>query len=119
MPLPPRSAQKLFSYPILKGLGERKLVLESCLRYGSWGLLEMYILLTDHTVEFDVVEPRIWNLDAVLEQLSPTMDIKLDYMEHQDLLLSLLVTRSPVSNSITKDNMTSSCEMVSFQILNI
>ena len=83
---------------------ERKLVLESCLRRGSWGLLEMYILLTDDIVDFDDYPTRVmWDdlddLDRVHEQLAPAIDIKLYYEHHSDLLLSLLMVKCPVSNN--------------------
>ena len=94
----------IFIYSILSGLMERKLVLESCLRRGSWGLLEMYILLTDDIVEFDVHPIKsVWeDLDDLVtarEQFSPAIDIKLDYKEHGDFLLSLLMVKCPVSNN--------------------
>ena len=79
---------------------ERKLILESCLRHGRWGLLEMYILLTDDVVDFDVHPFGLWtDLDRIYEQLTPVIDIKLYYKQHADLLLSLLMVKCSVSNN--------------------
>ena len=89
---------------MLSGLIERRLVLESCFRRGSWGLLEMCILLTDDVVDFKVLPLQLWNdhgdldINVVHKQLAPAVDIKLDYKEHTDLLLSLLMVKCPVSN---------------------
>ena len=82
---------------------ERRLVLESCLRRGSWGLLEMYILLTDDVIDFDVhptaVEcENLDDLDILREQLSPAIDIKFHYKQYGDLFLFLLMTKCPVSH---------------------
>ena len=76
---------------------ERKLVLESCLANGSWGFLDMYVLLTNDIVEFDV------SIEAIdLERRrkltwSPAIDIKLNHKQHEDLFLSFLRDRCPVS----------------------
>ena len=79
---------------------ERKLILESCLRSGAWGLLEMYILLTDDIVDLHVRRSGVWdNVDMMREQLAPAVDIKLNYTQHQDLFLSLLRARCPVGNT--------------------
>ena len=83
---------------------ERDFVLKSCLRRGSWGLLEMFMLLTDDIVDFDVHPTRgMWedldDLDRVHEQLAPAIDIKLHYEQYSDLLLSLLMVKCPVSNN--------------------
>ena len=82
---------------------ERKLILESCLRHGTWGLLEMYTLLTYDVVDFDVHPFGLWtdleDLDRIYEQLTPVVDIKLHYKQHADLLLSLLMDKCPVSNN--------------------
>ena len=86
----------------LTGLKERKLVLESCLRRGRWGLLEMSILLTDDIIEFDERCDR-WSPDSIREQLSPAVDIKLPLGQHQDLFLSLLIARCPVSNILRRE----------------
>ena len=77
---------------------ERKLILESCLKCDSWGLLEMYTLLTEDIVEFEMISDD-WNLDSLSEQLSPVIDIKLNYKnkQNQHLLLSLLIAKCPVS----------------------
>ena len=84
---------------------ERKLVRESCLRSGRWGLLEMYILLTDDVGEINLVHNRTkkTSLELLRELLSPDVDIKLDYRKHQDLILSLLIARCPVSNNISRE----------------
>ena len=79
---------------------ERKLVLESCLKRNAWGLLEMYVLLTDNVVRFEMCS-EVLDLDTVREHLCPAVDIKLPYKQNQDVFLSLLVARCPVSNSIT------------------
>ena len=80
---------------------ERKLVLESCLNRGRWGLLEMYILLTDDIVEFDVIfldpENDLDELITIREAMAPDIDIRLDYKLHPDLFLELLIARCPVS----------------------
>ena len=78
---------------VLTGLVERKLVLESCLQNGEWGVLEMYILLTDEILEFDE-----WALESVYEQAPLTFDIKLDILQHEHLFFSLLMARCPVSS---------------------
>ena len=79
---------------------ERKLILESCLRSGAWGLLEMYVLLTDDIVDLHVRPSGVWdNVDMMREQLAPAVDIKLNYTQHQDLLLLLLRARCPVGNT--------------------
>ena len=84
---------------------ERKLILESCLRSGRWGLLEMYILLTDDVVEINLEHSQAMktSLELLRELLSPAVDIKLDYRKHQDLILSLLIARCPVSNNISRE----------------
>ena len=84
---------------------ERKLVRESCLRSGRWGLLEMYILLTDDVVEISVLHKRTMkmSLEEMRELLAADVDIKLDYRKHQDLILSLLIARCPVSNHISRE----------------
>ena len=83
---------------------ERKLVRESCLRSGRWGLLEMYILLIDDVVEISVLHKRTMkmSLEEMRELLAADVDIKLDYRKHQDLILSLLIARCPVSNHISR-----------------
>ena len=98
------TAKVVFIYSILSGLMERKLVLEACLRRGSWGLLEMYILLTDDIVEFDVHPTSgMWddldNLVTAREQLASAIGIKLDYKQYSDLFLLLLMVKCPVSNN--------------------
>ena len=91
----------MFLSSILTGPRERKLVLESCLRCKAWGLLEMYVLLTDDVVELDQ-RHEDWNLpvDTVKELNShlPVNKIKLPYIQYPDLFLSLLIARCPVSN---------------------
>ena len=83
---------------------EKNLVLESFLISRKWGILDMYILLTEDTVIFDDGYQMPYSLDAhvLREQLSivkggAPIDIKLDWSKHQDLFLSLLMTRCPVS----------------------
>ena len=77
---------------------EKKLILQSCLTSRSWGLLEMYILLTDDVIEFDDMSAECLNLEALREQESLTFDIKLDILQHEHLFLSLLMARCPVSS---------------------
>ena len=85
----------LLLYSILPGPMERKLVWESCFNCGAWGLLEMHILLTDDIVEFGLVG----DVDKSREVLmTPAMYIQLPYINHEDLLLSFLMVRCPVSN---------------------
>ena len=95
-------ALNLFLYSIFPGLMERKIVWESCLENHSWGLLEMHILLTEEIVEFDMY----FDLDTIRELIeSPAMYIQLPYTHHEDLLLSFLMVRCPVStNDIDNDN---------------
>ena len=83
---------------------ERKLILESCLKCGSWGLLEMYTLLTEDILEFEMISDD-WNLDSLREQLSPVIDILFNYkiIEIQHLLLSLLLARCQVSSNISRE----------------
>ena len=82
---------------------ERKIVLKSCLRRDSWGLLEMFILLTDDVIDFYVrsrnQQEDLDDLNAVREKLAPAIDIKLHYEQYSDLLLSLLMVKCPVSNN--------------------
>ena len=85
---------------------ERNLVLESCLMSDSWGLLEMYVLLTDDRVEFDPYSTN-WILDSKHRRMKreqffsavQAVDIKLDYKEHKELFLTLLAARCSVSRS--------------------
>ena len=78
---------------------ERKLVLQSCMNSDSWGLLEMFILLTDDIVEFDMLSEG-WDLDMECEHLGPDIDVKLDYLDHGDWLITILIARCPVSNGL-------------------
>ena len=74
---------------------EKKLVWESCLKYDSWGLLEMHILLTDDIVEFGMRD-----VEMMREvKMSKVIDIKLPYRQHEDLVLRFLMSRCPVSNT--------------------
>ena len=76
---------------------ERKLVLESCWAGDSWGLLDMYVLLTDDIVEFGMGSGLI---DLARKQeltWSPATDIKLNHKQHEELVVSLLISRCPVS----------------------
>ena len=82
---------------------ERKLLLKSCLKSRSWGLLEMYIFLTDDIVEFDDVRVEDFDLETLREQESLLFDLKLDIIQHEDLFFSLLMARCPVSNSISEN----------------
>ena len=76
---------------------ERNLVLESCLANDSWGLLDMYVILTDDIVEFDM-RIESWDLERRREiTWSPAIDIKLNHKQHEDLVLSFLRDRCPVS----------------------
>ena len=81
---------------------ERKLVLKSCLKRDRWGLLEMYILLTDDIVELDMCT-EYWNLDKCREKLSPTINIKLDHERYHHLFFFLLMARCPVSNNRSRE----------------
>ena len=73
---------------------EKQLVLESyCWK---WRLLEMYILLTDDIVEFNMCDVD-WSPDASLKQLAAVSDKVLDYKQHQDWFLLLLIAKCPVS----------------------
>ena len=72
---------------------ERKLVLESSLLAGSWGLLELYILLTDDIVELDII-PHDLDLHVYSKLRSYTVDID---VQHEDLLIPLLIARCSVS----------------------
>ena len=74
------------------------------MRSGIWGILDMHILLTDDTEVFDCSYDLHYPLDVhvLLERLSvmkggAPIEIKLYFDEHQALLLSLLMTRCPVS----------------------
>ena len=82
---------------------QRKLVLELCLKRGEFGLLEMYILLTNDIIEFEGYSD-LRCLDTLRKQMS--IDIEIPCRQHQDLLLLLLRARCPVSNN--GSNMTSS-----------
>ena len=62
-----------------------------------WGLLEMYILLTEDVREVELCSWILY-LETMKEKGAPAVDIKLPYKQHQDLFLSLLITRCPVSN---------------------
>ena len=68
---------------------ERRLLIESCLRLDKWGILEMFVLLTEDIVVFE--EHQSWDLDVIREQLCPTTEMKLNNKTLQHLLLSLLV----------------------------
>ena len=93
-------AKIIFIFFVGTGVMERKLVLESCLTSGRWGLLEMWILLTDDIVEFDGGRRKYGNLEAFWKKVTPAIDIKLDYREHHDLFLLLLTVKCPVSSNI-------------------
>ena len=91
------------------GTMERKFVLESCLKSGFWGILEMYILLTDEMVEFEMPSDcKVWDLDTLRVCLSPLPGVRLNYKRQLDTLITLLRIRCPVSIS-TNSNRTSSC----------
>ena len=78
---------------------ERKFVMESCLKSGTWGLLEMFILLTDDIVKLDDHSCQSWeDPDTMHRQLATAINIRLDHKRHHDLFLSLLMARCPVSN---------------------
>ena len=78
---------------------ERKLVMASCFTTSSWGLVEMSILLTDDVVEFDMISLDS-DLDMECRQFVPDFDVKLDYYNHEELLVPLLIAKCPVSNGI-------------------
>ena len=79
---------------------ERKLVLQSCLKSVAWGLVEMSILLTDDIVEFDMLSEDWGLLDMQWQHSAPEIDVKLDYLDHSDMLIPLLIAKCPVSNGI-------------------
>ena len=74
------------------GRMERKLVLESSLLAGSWGLLELYILLDD-IVELDMIPD---DLDVHVNRRLRNYTVAID-VQHKDLLIPLLIARCPVS----------------------
>ena len=58
----------------------------------------MYILLTDNIEEVHVGGCGDGDfLDLMREQLFPAVNIKLPHKQHEDLFLSLLMARCPVS----------------------
>ena len=75
------------------GRMERKLVLESSLLAGSWGLLELYILLIDDIVELDKIPD---DLDVHVNRRLRNYTVAID-VQHKDLLIPLLIARCPVS----------------------
>ena len=81
------------------GRMERKLVLESCFRSCSFRLLEMYILLTDDVIEFNMISEHL-HLDMKLEQLTLAFDVKLEDYEQEGWLITLLIAKCPVSTGI-------------------
>ena len=84
----------LFIYSILTGPMERKLVLKLCLERKTWKLLEMYILLTDDIVKFDMRYVD-WRRDMLGQLNMRAADIKLPHKQH--LIFPLLIARCPVS----------------------
>ena len=93
-----QSPLKLFLYFTLTGVLERNFTLEMCFKRGTFGLLEMYILLTDGIAELYVGGCGDGDfLDRTREQLFPAVDIKLPHKQHEDLFLSILMARCPVS----------------------
>ena len=80
---------------------ERNLVLQSNLTSDTWGLLEMYILLTDDIVEFNL-PGRVLHTCKLRTNLISVIDMKLNCKTHQDLFLSLLIAKCPVSISFLK-----------------
>ena len=74
---------------------EKKLVLESSLLAGSWGLLELYILLTDDIFELDMTPD---DLDLYVYRRLRNCTVAID-VKHKDLLISLLIAKCPVSRS--------------------
>ena len=95
------------------GRMERKLVLESCLHRGSCRLLEMYILLTDDVAEFNMISEH-WFLDKKFEKLTPkgSKDVKVVYYEEEDLLITLLMARCPISTGIKVKRISFALEQV-------
>ena len=86
----------LFMYSILPGAMERKFVINSCLKRGTWGLLELYTLLTDDIVNFNM-RPEGFYWDVLNKQVTAAGDKNVDYKQHPDLCLSLLIAKCPVS----------------------
>ena len=73
--------------------------MESCFTTSSWGLVEMSILLTGDVVEFDMLSEG-WDIDRECRKYVPDIDLKLDYYDHEELLVPLLIAKCPVSVSI-------------------
>ena len=82
---------------------ERKLVMTSCFTTSSWGLVEMSLLLTDDVVGFDMLSDG-WDVDRECRKYVPDIDLKLDYYDHEELLVPLLIAKCPVSVSIEVGN---------------
>ena len=89
----------IFVLFILSGLMQRKFILKTCLRRGSWGVLEMFILLTDDIIDFDMTRHETWDMDTSYDQLTSVEDIYFNYSQRLDSLLSLLTIKCPVSFS--------------------
>ena len=86
---------------ILTGSMERKLVLK-CLNNDLISPEEMYLLLTDDIVEFDL-HSDLWHMDTMSKQSSSPFGHKYSRSKHEYVLLSLLKARCPVSNSISRE----------------
>ena len=88
---------------------ERNLVRQAGFRSETWGLVEMSVLLTDDIIEFDMLSDKFVNFDIlsgdwdrhVLDMqwryFAPDDDVRLDYIEHGDWLITLLIAKCPVS----------------------
>ena len=77
---------------------ERKLLLQSCLKSVKWGLVEMSIILSNDIVEFGMISET--DLEDLIDVQDPESDVKLDYLDHSDLVIALLIAKCPVSNGI-------------------
>ena len=96
-----------YSCCIFSGSMEKKLVMESCLRSHRWGLQEMHLLLTEDIVEFDVncscfERNTSFGLSTINNRQPLNIkchgnQLKCHGNQQQDLLLSLLIARCPVS----------------------
>ena len=73
--------------PILTGLLERQLIVESWLKSRRWGLAEMCKILTEDILKFDVNESKARDFD--MKHIPPQ-------------ILLLLIVRCPVSPDVNK-----------------
>ena len=74
----------LFMYSILPGAMERELVRNSCLKRGTWGLLELYTLLTDDVAVFNMRPESFYQNYVLKKQVTAAGDKNVDYKQHPD-----------------------------------